>query len=128
MSVLTCRGCGRETNSTTCDYLDHDDYQPRKCFMAFEGGIWKRGCAFKEADPFTKDFVKKTIVKHIFKKLIEKLLKDPLGDYCDKYWAAMEVVKTMELLELEVSPELIEALSEKNFVNSILWIGVTPNG
>jgi len=48
MSVFICKGCGGTTNSTTCDYIQHKDYQPRKCYVKWENGKPIKGCGYDE--------------------------------------------------------------------------------
>ncbi len=58
MSDKTCLGCGGLTNTVVCDYLKHDDWQPRKCFARFEDGRWVKGCGYDEADEYMSDMRK----------------------------------------------------------------------
>ena len=49
MSVLICLGCGRYTNTAVCDYLEHDDWKPRKCYARYrEDNSMEKGYAYDE--------------------------------------------------------------------------------
>ena len=50
MSTIKCLGCGRDTNTTFCDYIDHDDWQPRRCWAAadYENNRWVKGCGYDQ--------------------------------------------------------------------------------
>jgi hypothetical protein len=48
MSILTCGGCGGITNSTTCDYLHHKDFNPRKCYVKWVDNKPVKGCGYDE--------------------------------------------------------------------------------
>ena len=53
MSIKTCLCCGHATNTTTCDYLAHDDFLPRKCFARLDDHFhWEKGCAYDEANEY----------------------------------------------------------------------------
>lgn len=63
MSVVTCKNCGRVTNTAVSDHLDEKDTGvATKCYAAWEDNNWVKGCSFEEAD----DFVKKYIVDRLF--------------------------------------------------------------
>jgi hypothetical protein len=76
MSIIKCLGCGRDTNTTLCDYVDYDDYQPRHCWAAadYENNVWVKGCGY-DALPecFDKTFAKKQIGKTLIKSREETL-------------------------------------------------------
>lgn len=58
MPAGKCKGCGRMTNSTTSNWWFTKDYQPTKCYVAWdEGGNPVRGCGYNEIEnPFDKYF------------------------------------------------------------------------
>jgi len=49
MGAIKCQGCGRTTNTATCDMFRHADRKPRKCWIAFEGNTYVKGCGWDEA-------------------------------------------------------------------------------
>ncbi|MCW7076412.1 MAG: hypothetical protein OCU18_03860 [Candidatus Syntrophoarchaeum sp.] len=54
MTVFTCEGCGRQTNSACSEYNQNDP--PTSCHAAFVDGKWVKGCGFEKADDFSKAF------------------------------------------------------------------------
>lgn len=58
MSTFMCLGCGHYTNTTVCDYLDHEDWKPRKCYARYrEDNSMEKGCAYDETPDYLKRFV-----------------------------------------------------------------------
>ena len=47
MTVFTCKGCGRPTNSVCCE-LNRGE-PPNHCYAAWEDGKWVKGCGFDKA-------------------------------------------------------------------------------
>jgi len=73
MSTLICKGCGGTTNTTTCDYLEHKDRQPRTCFIKWENGEPVKGCGLDNLlskDAYGKWY--KEWCMHLLKKKVEK--------------------------------------------------------
>jgi hypothetical protein len=85
MPTLKCLGCGRDTNTTVCDYIDHDDLQPRHCWAAadYENNVWIKGCGY-DALPvgcFERIFADKVIGETLIKSR-EEILQS-IRDICD---------------------------------------------
>jgi hypothetical protein len=62
---MTCKNCNSITNTTVCEWdfetVEFDAKMENgiaeKCFARFVNGKWERGCAYDQADEFTKHFV-----------------------------------------------------------------------
>jgi hypothetical protein len=48
MSIIKCKGCGGMTNTITCDWMDHDDYLPRKCYVKWVNKNPVKGCGYDD--------------------------------------------------------------------------------
>lgn len=57
MSIKLCRGCNRKTNSALCNWIENSDFEPTKCYLAFENNTPVKGCGYDEADKSTKKYV-----------------------------------------------------------------------
>jgi hypothetical protein len=53
MPSAICKGCGRQTNSTTSNYWDTKDREPTKCYVAWENSKPVKGCAYDKLEEFT---------------------------------------------------------------------------
>jgi hypothetical protein len=85
MSTVKCLGCGRDTNTTLCDWADHEDYQPRRCWAAadYENNLWVKGCGYDQlGECFDRDFADGRIGKPLFKSK-EEIIQS-LFDYIKK--------------------------------------------
>ena len=51
MSVGTCSGCKKMTNSATSDWWFTPNFTPTKCYIAWENKIAIHGCAFDKLTP-----------------------------------------------------------------------------
>ena len=56
MPAVTCETCGSFTNSACSNYHEHRGKKVTKCYAAFKGGKWVKGCGFDAADDFSKAF------------------------------------------------------------------------
>ena len=65
--IITCKRCGRYTNSMVSDYWDNDEKKcygsATKCYAAHVKGGWVKGCGFDEADELTKEMVENFLKK-----------------------------------------------------------------
>jgi len=63
MPAIKCLGCGRDTNTTMCDWSEHQDLQPRECWATYdyENNCWQPGCGYDRLPEgcFEKKFVDK---------------------------------------------------------------------
>lgn len=65
MPTLKCLGCGGDTNTALCDWVEHNDYLPRKCWAKWDEveESWVKGCGYDslELGSFERDFATKYI-------------------------------------------------------------------
>jgi len=63
MSSIICFKCGGQTNTAVSDWIEpiRSDGKANRCYAKWENNKWVEGCAYKEADSFTKYFVDKLI-------------------------------------------------------------------
>ena len=52
---MTCRGCGRKTNTVFADHVRAPDGEADACYLAIEDGRWAKGCAYEQAPKFERD-------------------------------------------------------------------------
>jgi len=60
VSIISCAGCGRQTNTAVAEWLDQrrEDGKAHCCYAAWVDGKWVKGCAYDKADPVcVKPFV-----------------------------------------------------------------------
>jgi hypothetical protein len=78
MPEITCLGCGRNTNTTMCDWSSYDDFQPRRCWATYDlqNNLWIKGCGYDQLQDgdFEKMFADKYIGQPLVKSK-EELLK-----------------------------------------------------
>ena len=66
MPVIECAGCGATTNTAVSDHIDRKPYDGKadRCFLkAGKDTKWEKGCAYDQADAFTKGFCDKLLAK-----------------------------------------------------------------
>lgn len=86
MPTLKCLGCGRDTNTTVCDWIDHKDHQPRRCWVAadYENNVWVKGCSYDSmGECFNKTFADKIIGTALIKsreELLQSLIDIEIGE------------------------------------------------
>jgi len=51
MPDKTCKTCGGSTNTAVCDYAEHSDLEPRRCYLRWEEGNWVPGCGYDDLLP-----------------------------------------------------------------------------
>ena len=58
MSDITCL-CGKLTNTAVSDWCDprRKDGKAYKCYAAWDGKKWVKGCAYDKCDSYTKQMV-----------------------------------------------------------------------
>ena len=86
MSVGTCQGCGRVTNSAVSNWIDSRERNPEKpmeCYAAYVDGVWVKGCAYHKAIWFMKSFVDKLLGKTMQEVRSEKETHIPDGQVVD---------------------------------------------
>ena len=66
MPSIRCLGCGGQTNTTLCDYIDHwietGKMEAVRCYARWEDGQWVKGCGYDDAhSEFAQEFAEKII-------------------------------------------------------------------
>ena len=70
MSIKTCKGCGRITNTALSNWTDEPDWNPKECYAAWDEKkrLWVEGCALKNLNKNSKlDSLKYNFAKKYIK-------------------------------------------------------------
>lgn len=77
MSTIKCQGCGRDTNTTMCDWSMYADRKPRRCWATpdLENNVWLKGCGYDSLSngSLEKIFADKHIGGKVWKTIEERL-------------------------------------------------------